>query len=41
MVGSTRENVNRALARFVTSGAVAIDRGSITILDADALRSLC
>ena len=41
MIGSSRENVNRALARFVTSGAVAIDHGSITILDKDALRSLC
>jgi adenylate cyclase len=41
MVGSSRENVNRALGRFVASGAVAIDRGAITILDADALRSLC
>jgi CRP/FNR family transcriptional regulator/CRP/FNR family cyclic AMP-dependent transcriptional regulator len=41
MVGSSRENVNRALGRFVTMGAVAVDRGSITILDADALRSLC
>ena len=41
MVGSSRENVNRALGRFVTSGAVAVDHGSITILDADALRSLC
>jgi CRP-like cAMP-binding protein len=41
MTGSSRENVNRTLARFVTSGAVAIDRGSITILDPDALRALC
>ena len=41
MVGSSRENVNRALGRFVTSGAVAIDHGSITILDTAALRSLC
>jgi adenylate cyclase len=41
MVGSTRENVNRALGRFVTSGAVSVDRGTITILDADALRALC
>jgi CRP/FNR family transcriptional regulator/CRP/FNR family cyclic AMP-dependent transcriptional regulator len=42
MVGSTRENVNRALGRrFVTSGAVSVDRGTITILDAAALRSLC
>jgi adenylate cyclase len=41
MVGSSRENVNRALGRFVTSGAVAVDRGTITILDKEALRSLC
>ena len=41
MVGSSRENVNRALGRFVTSGAVAVDKGTITVLDADALRSLC
>ena len=41
MVGSSRENVNRALGRFVTSGAVAVDKGAITVLDADALRSLC
>ena len=41
MVGSSRENVNRALARFVASGAVAMDRGTITILDAEALRALC
>ena len=41
MVGSSRENVNRALGRFVASGAVAIDHGTITVRDADALRSLC
>ena len=41
MVGSSRENVNRALGRFVTSGAVAIEHGTITILDPAALRSLC
>ena len=41
MVGSSRENVNRALGRFVASGAVAMDRGTITILDPDALRALC
>jgi len=41
MVGSSRENVNRALARFVASGSVAMDRGTITILDAEGLRSLC
>jgi adenylate cyclase len=41
MVGSSRENVNRALGRFVTSGAVAVDHGTITILDPAALRSLC
>jgi CRP-like cAMP-binding protein len=41
MVGSSRENVNRALARFVASGSVTMDRGTITILDAESLRSLC
>lgn len=41
MVGSTRENVNRALGRFVTSGAVSVDRGTITIVDVEALRALC
>lgn len=41
MIGSSRENVNRTLGRFVTTGAVAIDRGSITILDSEALRTLC
>jgi adenylate cyclase len=41
MVGSSRENVNRALGRFVSSGAVAVDRGTITILDSQALRALC
>lgn len=41
MVGSSRENVNRALGQFVKMGAVAMDRGAITILDAEALRALC
>ena len=41
MVGSSRENVNRALGRFVASGMVAVDRGTITILQPDALRALC
>ena len=41
MVGSSRENVNRALGQFVKMGAVAMDRGTITILDAEALRALC
>jgi CRP-like cAMP-binding protein/class 3 adenylate cyclase len=41
MVGSSREIVNRALRRFVALGAVSIEHGLITILDADRLRSLC
>ena len=41
MVGASRENVNRALGRFVTLGAVAVDRGTITILDEGRLRSMC
>jgi CRP-like cAMP-binding protein len=41
MVGSSRENVNRALGQFVKMGAVAMERGTITILDAEALRALC
>jgi CRP/FNR family transcriptional regulator/CRP/FNR family cyclic AMP-dependent transcriptional regulator len=41
MVGSSRENVNRALGQFVKMGAVAMDRGTITILNAEALRALC
>jgi CRP/FNR family transcriptional regulator/CRP/FNR family cyclic AMP-dependent transcriptional regulator len=41
MVGASRENVNRALSRLITLGAVSIDQGHITILDEARLRSLC
>lgn len=38
MVAARRENVNRALSRFVASGDISIARGYITVLDAAALR---
>lgn len=41
MVGASRENVNRALAQLAGLGALAIDRGHITILDVGRLRSMC
>jgi adenylate cyclase len=41
MVGSSRENVNRALAQLAGLGALTIDRGHITILDVGRLRSMC
>lgn len=41
MVGANRENVNRALARMVSLGALAMDRGYITILDPDRLKGMC
>jgi len=41
MVGASRENVNRALSRLITLGAVSIQQGHITILDEARLRSLC
>ena len=41
MVGASRENVNRALGRFVAEGAVTMDRGTITIVNTDHLQSLC
>jgi CRP-like cAMP-binding protein len=41
MVGASRENVNRALSRLITLGAVSFDQGHITILDEARLRSLC
>lgn len=41
MIGASRENVNRALGRFVDEGAVTMDRGTITIVNADSLRALC
>jgi adenylate cyclase len=41
MVGSSRENVNRALAQLAGLGALTIDRGHITILDVGRLRTMC
>src|ERR1700687_3316546 len=41
MVGASRENVNRSLGHLVPVGALAIDGGHITILDADRLKSMC
>jgi adenylate cyclase len=41
MVGSSRENANRALAQLAGLGALTIDRGHIKILDAERLRSMC
>ncbi|HET6310399.1 MAG TPA: cyclic nucleotide-binding domain-containing protein [Candidatus Nitrosotalea sp.] len=41
MVGASRENVNRSLGQLVTLGALAMDGGHITILDADRLKSMC
>jgi adenylate cyclase len=41
MVGASRENVNRVLGRFVDEGAITLDRGAITIVNADRLKTLC
>ena len=41
MVGASRENVNRSLGQLVTLGALSMDGGHITILDADRLKSIC
>ena len=38
MVGASRENVNRALHRFVELGYISQARGSITVLKPDELR---
>jgi CRP/FNR family transcriptional regulator, cyclic AMP receptor protein len=38
MVAASRENVNRTLSRFAALGDIKLERGSITILDATALR---
>jgi CRP/FNR family transcriptional regulator/CRP/FNR family cyclic AMP-dependent transcriptional regulator len=38
MVGASRENVNRALHRFVQLGYIAQSRGTITVLKPDELR---
>jgi len=40
MVGATRENVNRALARLVEDGCIEISGGLITVVDAERLRVL-
>ena len=41
MVGASREHVNRALARLIALHAVSVEKGTITILDADRLKSMC
>jgi hypothetical protein len=38
MVAARRENVNRALSRFVANGDISMAGGYITVLDAAALR---
>ena len=38
MIGASRENVNRALARFVELGYISQARGTITVLKAEELR---
>ena len=38
MVGASRENVNRALHRFVELGYIRQARGTITVLKPDELR---
>ena len=38
LVGASRENVNRALSRFVSLGVISLERGRITLLRPDELR---
>ena len=38
LVGASRENVNRALSRFVSLGVIRLERGRITLLRPEALR---
>jgi CRP/FNR family cyclic AMP-dependent transcriptional regulator len=38
LVGASRENVNRALSRFASLGAISLERGRITLLRPDELR---
>jgi CRP/FNR family transcriptional regulator/CRP/FNR family cyclic AMP-dependent transcriptional regulator len=38
LVGASRENVNRALSRFASLGAVSLERGRITLLRPEELR---
>ncbi len=39
LVGGSRENVNRALSRFATLGYIRLERGRVTVLRPDQLRS--
>ncbi len=39
LVGGSRENVNRALSRFATLGFIRLERGRVTLLRPDQLRS--
>ncbi len=39
LVGGSRENVNRALRRFATLGYIKLERGRVTLLRPDQLRS--
>jgi CRP/FNR family transcriptional regulator/CRP/FNR family cyclic AMP-dependent transcriptional regulator len=38
LVGASRENVNRALSRFASLGAISLERGRITLLRPEELR---
>jgi CRP/FNR family transcriptional regulator/CRP/FNR family cyclic AMP-dependent transcriptional regulator len=38
LVGASRENVNRALSRFASLGAISLERGRITLLLPEELR---
>jgi CRP/FNR family cyclic AMP-dependent transcriptional regulator len=38
LVGASRENVNRALSRFISLGYIEVDRGRIVVLRPDELR---
>jgi DNA-binding transcriptional regulator LsrR (DeoR family) len=37
MTGATRQTVNRVLRRAMADGHIALGRGTITVLDVDAL----
>jgi len=39
LVGGSRENVNRALSRFAALGYIRLERGRVTVLRPDQLRS--
>jgi len=38
LVGASRENVNRALSRFASLGAISLERGRITLVRPEELR---